>query len=241
MFYTPYVDISSPKSMWTFLHDHFQYYTMNSWNGNKSIANKVKLYNLNLEGDYSAALKFLFDESDIGDLQFLIGEQCGEFNLSHPGYTVGFNGRSGGYLVLYSTDHNCSVLPDCVDNYDSWEDFKADCKDYGEKVSDYTYELRELTKVVRDFDRLCDSLRDLVNEYSKMNYEDQVLAANIEHFNIIYESDLDLIGASPLEVLSGEVDVSSILKLTSLTEALVHLFGRNRVEIINNKLKVKEN
>ena len=240
MFYTPYVDISSPKSMWTFLHDHFQYYTMNSWNGNKSIANKVKLYNLNLDGDYSAALKFLFDESDIGDLQFLIGEQCDEFALSHPGYTVGFNGRSGGYLVLYSTDHNRSVLPDCVDNYDSWEDFKADCKDYGEKVSDYTYTLRELTKVVRDFDRLCDSLRDLVNEYSKMNYEDQVLAANIEHFNIIYESDLDLIGASPLEVLSGEVDVSGILKLTSLTEALVHLFGRNRVEIINNKLKVKE-
>jgi hypothetical protein len=206
----------------------------------KSIANKVKLYNLNLDGDYSAALKFLFDESDIGDLQFLIGEQCDEFNLSHPGYTVGFNGRSGGYLVLYSTDHNRSVLPDCVDNYDSWEDFKADCKDYGEKVSDYTYTLRELTKVVRDFDRLCDSLRDLVNEYSKMNYEDQVLAANVEHFNIIYESDLDLIGASPLEVLSGEVDVSGILKLTSLTEALVHLFGRNRVEIINNKLKVKE-
>lgn len=240
MFYTPYVDISSPKSMWTFLANHYKYYTMNSWNGLKSIANNVKLYNLNLEGDYCTALNFLFDESDVGDLQFLIQETCNEFDLSHPGYSVGFNGRSGGYLVLYSTDHNKSVLPDCVDNYDSYEDFKADCADYGERVSDYLYELRTVTKVVRDFDKLCDDLRDLVNEYSKMSYEDQLLAAHIDQFNTTYETDLEVIGAEPLEVTSGEVDVSSILKLASLTEALLRLFGRGTVEINNNKLRVKE-
>ena len=33
MFYKKYVDISNVKSMWNFLHDHYQYFTMNSWNG----------------------------------------------------------------------------------------------------------------------------------------------------------------------------------------------------------------
>ena len=31
MFYKTGVDIANTKSMWEFLHNHFQYYTMNSW------------------------------------------------------------------------------------------------------------------------------------------------------------------------------------------------------------------
>ena len=33
--------------------------------------------------------------------------------------------------------------------------------------------LREYTKLVRDFDRLCDDIRLVVNEYSKLNFEDE--------------------------------------------------------------------
>ena len=48
MFYQKGVDISNTKSMFNFLNNHFTYDTMNSWNGLKSIANNVKVYNLNL-------------------------------------------------------------------------------------------------------------------------------------------------------------------------------------------------
>lgn len=242
MFYTTNVDISSPKSMWNFLHDHYHYHTMNSWNGMKSIANNVKLYNLNLEGDYAAALQFLYDECDVGDLQYLIQSRLEEFAVENPGFCAYFNGRSGGYLVLYSTDHNRSVLPNCVDNYDTYEEFKADCKYYGERVQDYLHELRTTTQLVRSFDRMCDDLRELVNEYSKMSYEDHVLASKIDLFNETYSSDLELLGIEPLELSSGEVDISSIHFLSCLTEALFNLFGSNRsnLEVEGGKLRVKE-
>lgn len=242
MFYTPYVDISSPKSMWTFLHDHFTYSTLNSWNGLKSIANNVKLHRLKLEGDWCTALKFLNDSNDIGDLQYIIQECIDEFVANHSMFRVYFNGRSGGYLVLYNKDNNKNVLPDCVTDYDSYEEFKEDIKSYGARVSDYTATLRAYTHLVREFDKLCDNLRDIVNEYSKMSYEDQLLAQTVERFNDLYYLDLERLCIEPLQVLDGSVDISS-LTLSCLVEALMRMFGVEgyRVEIKDTKLIVKEN
>ena len=48
MFYKKGVDISNTKSMYNFLKNHEKYDTLNSWNGLKSIANNVKVYNLKL-------------------------------------------------------------------------------------------------------------------------------------------------------------------------------------------------
>lgn len=180
------VDICSPKSMFEFINGHFAYDTMNSWNNLKSIANNVKLYNLELEGDWENALGYLYDESDIGDLQHQIVETIFEWENEHPGYAVGFNGRSNGYLVIYNkeTDGRINfrnILPDDLTGFDTYEDFKESIKDYyGWTVKDMIPELREYTQLIRDFDKLCDDLRDLVNEYSKLDYEAEKFAEEAE-------------------------------------------------------------
>lgn len=244
MFYKTGVDITNAKQMWNFLHDHYQYYTMSSWNGCKSIANNVKVYNLKLDGDYCTALSFLHDECDVGCLQVMIKEMCEDFEAENPGYEVYFNGRSGGYLVLSEKGCVRSILPSIVADYDTYEDFKTDCRGYGECVKDYIYKLREITKLVQDFDKLCDNLRDLVNEYSKKSYKDIVLADMIERFNDAYYDDLEYLGFSELTVYDdGSVDVSEIAQLECLKEALLRLFSNNGniVEIKNGWLRIKEN
>ena len=64
MFYKTGVDITKEKSMWHFLKNHFTYSTMNSWNGMKSIAHNVKLYNLKLDGDVLNIPLFMADQAD---------------------------------------------------------------------------------------------------------------------------------------------------------------------------------
>ena len=243
MFYKTGVDVSNPKSMWEFLHDHFTYSTCNSWNGGRSIAHNVKLYNLKLEGDWTAAARFLFDEQDIGDLQFLIQEKIDDFVADHSMFRVHFNGRQGGYIVLYNCDNNGHVLPDWIWDYQTYEDFKEDIHNYyGQTVKDFTHDLRVWTQLVRDFDKLCDDLRDLVNEYSKMDYDNFVLAGVIDHFNDRYCEDLEYLEFAPLTVGKEGVDISSIQQLDCLVEALLRLFGENRdrVEINDFILNLKE-
>lgn len=243
MFYKTGIDISNPKSMWEFLHNHFTYSTCNSWNSGRSIAHNVKLYNLKLKGDWTTAARFLFDDQDIGDLQILIQEKIEDFVAAHSMFRVYFNGRQGGYLVLYNRDNNYSILPDFITDYDNYEHFKSYVKTcYGQTVKEFTEELRVWTELVRDFDRLCDDLRDLVNEYSKMDYDNFVLAGVIDRFNERYYEDLEYLEFAPLTISTEGVDISSIQQLDCLVEALLRLFGENRdrVEINDFILRIKE-
>lgn len=188
MFYKTGVDICNPKSMFEFINKHFTYWTMNSWNRLESIANNVKLYNLNLDGDWGTVLNYLTDENDIGDLQFEISMRIKDWERDHPDYTLGFNGRSGGYLVIYNKERDNRVnfrhiLPESLVGYDSYEDWKRDLKEsyYHENIKDYLPTLREYTKLIQDFDKFCDDLRDLVNEYSKMDYDADKKAFEAEY------------------------------------------------------------
>ena len=181
------VDICSAKSMFNFINEHYQYYTLNSWNNLKSIANNVKLYNLKLEGDWGTACSYLFDEYDIGNLQEEISDMIRDWEDEHPGYGLGFNGRSGGYLVIYNHDKKNgtvnfrSILPEWLTGFDTYEEWKDYILDYyAYAIKDMIPELREYTKLIRDFDKLCDDLRDLVNEYSKLDYEAEKFAAEVE-------------------------------------------------------------
>lgn len=181
------VDICNPKSMFEFINNHFTYYTLNSWNGLQSIANNMKLYNLGLEGDWTTVLDYLYDEEDIGGIGFQIRDLVDEWEANHPGYSLGWNGRSGGYLVIYNHDRRNgtvnfrNILPEDLTGFDNYEDFKEAIKDYyGWNVKDMIPELREYTELIRDFDKLCEDLRDLANEYSKLNYEAEKLAAEAE-------------------------------------------------------------
>ena len=219
MFYQKGIDITNAKQMWNFLHDHYQYYTMNSWNGIKSIANNVKVYNLKLSGNCYNALTFLQDD-DYCTVNMMISE----WEADHPNYRVGFNGRSGGYLVLYNDDNSKSILPCIIEDFDSYEDFKS-----WYRVKDYLYDLREYTKLVQDFDKLCDQLRDYVNELSTQDFAARALERTVDLFNENYYDDLAYLGYDELVVRDGKVDISEIHQLSCLYEAFCRLANKKDV------------
>jgi hypothetical protein len=216
MFYVTGIDISSDKQMFNFLKDHFQYYTMNSWNRLKSIAHNVKIYNLKLSGDHWTALTFLQDDD-----YFVVNMMIEDWEAEHPGYKVGFNGRSGGYLVLYSDSSNCCVLPEDVDECESYEEYKRYCREYYGSVKANRWDLVRTVKLVQDFDRLCDEIRDYVDDLSNRNFMIEALKESVERFNEQYSEDLEYLGFDPLCVELDKVDCSEILQLTSLFEAFI--------------------
>lgn len=89
------------KDMIAFLGNHFRYDTMNSWNCGTSFARNIKITRLAFPDreTFNRAFDLLnveeaFDEFD---------EILHEFALRHEySWQIGRNGRSGGYLVLYS-------------------------------------------------------------------------------------------------------------------------------------------
>lgn len=221
MFYIKGIDITNDKQMFNFLKGHFQYYTMNSWNRSKSIAHNVKIYNLHLSGDQWTALSFLQDDD-----YFVVNMMIEDWEAEHPGYKVGFNGRSGGYLVLYSADNCRCVLPEDVDDSETYEDYKSYCREYYGSVKANRRDLVETVKLVQDFDRLCDDLRDYVDELSKKNFMIEALKESVERFNDQYADDLELVGFDPLTVELDKVDISEISTLQSLYEAFIRVAGK---------------
>lgn len=221
MFYKTGVDITKDKSMFNFIAEHPTYYTMSSWNGARSIAHNVKLHNLDLEGDWTVALAHL-ESGEYDTISFMIED----WEREHPGYRVYFNGRSDGYLVLGSADHSRSVLPVDLD-YETYKDYKADMRDWYGSVKANRNDLVEFVRLVQDFDRLCDELRDFVNELSKLKYEAEEMHKIVDTFNEDYANDLELLGFDYLRVNdAGEVDIVEIYTLLCLAEAFQKLADR---------------
>lgn len=224
MFYTKGVDITKDKSMFNFIAQHFTYYTMNSWNGIRSIANNVKLYKLGLEGDWTKAFAHL-ESGEYNTINWMVQD----WEREHPGYEVCFNGRSNGYLVLYRKGSGRSVIPDTLD-YETYEDYKADMREYYGSVKANRDELVEFVRLVQAFDRLCDEIRDYVNDLSKLSYELEEMRKIVEDFNDIYTDDLELLGFKELEVNeAGEVDITEIYTLQCLAEAFQRLADRKDI------------
>lgn len=147
-FYAP-VDLRCRQAMIDFLQGHLRYFTMNSWNGTKSFANNVKLHRLGLPSDvYDKA----YDVLEERDWHRQLGRRLYRFSLEHSGYKVYQNGRSGGYLVLYSEKHagEFTDLGDLEDRY-YWEHGR----------------LQSVTCLVQDFDQLCDELREDLIAYCR--------------------------------------------------------------------------
>ena len=152
------VDYNSNKECFEFLTNHFEYDTMNSWNGLRSIAHNVKLYNLPV--NYEDAVRALEE-----DEYFQINQTIKDWEEEHPGTEVGFNGRSGGYLVLRSSEHNGHIFENDHNSpihYDDYENWKADVQmDWG-SLKAYHSELVYQVKLVQEFDKLCDDLVEVV-------------------------------------------------------------------------------
>lgn len=221
MFYVSGIDISSDKQMFNFLKDHFQYYTMNSWNRLKSIAHNVKIYNLKLSGDHWTALTFLQNDD-----YFVVNMMIEDWEAEHPGYKVGFNGRSGGYLVLYSDSSNRCVLPEDVDECESYEEYKRYCREYYGSVKANRWDLVRTVKLVQDFDRLCDEIRDYVDDLSNRNFLIEAMKESVERFNEQYAEDLEYLEFEPLAVELDKVDISEISQVVSLYEAFIRVASK---------------
>jgi hypothetical protein len=222
MFYKTGVDITNDKQMFNFLKDHFRYATMNSWNGVYSIANNVKVHRLGLSGDCWTALNLL-NNGEYDTINWMIKD----WEMEHPGYVVGFNGRSGGYLVLYNEDNRGDVLPCSITDNDDYSQYKEWCRYYGYTVKENRFELQMFTKLIRDFDKLCDDLRDYVDGLSNLKFEVVEMEKAVEDFNYQYQDDLGYLGFEELEVTeAGEVDISEIYQLQCLAEAFQKIADR---------------
>lgn len=94
-----HVDLRSRFCMTEFLEKHFRYSTMNSWNRSTSYAHNMKIYNLELSSDIEDKLLNMLACEEFRER---INELCGRFGEQHNyAWQASFNGRSGGYLVLY--------------------------------------------------------------------------------------------------------------------------------------------
>ena len=112
------VDLRSRSAMTDFLTKHFRYNTMNSWNRSTSYANNVKAYKLGLSNGQEEKLYALLDTSEF---YTYINEMLDEFAAAHNFiWRVGFNGRSGGYLVLYQ-------------GYSKPSEYKSYCTECGQR------------------------------------------------------------------------------------------------------------
>jgi hypothetical protein len=223
-FYKTGVDITKDKSMFNFIAEHPTYYTMNSWNRTRSIAHNVKLYNLELDGEWSVALAHLAS-GQYDTIHFMIDD----WECEHPGYCVYFNGRSGGYLVLGCANSHQSALPTIFD-YETYEDYKVDMRDWYGSVKAGRQDLVDFVRLVQDFDKLCDNIRDFVNELSKLKYEVEEMCKIVEQFNDEYADDLELLGFDYLMVSdAGEVDIAEICTLQCLAEAFKKIADRKDV------------
>jgi hypothetical protein len=223
MFYKTGVDITNDKQMFNFLKDHFRYSTMSGWYHRCSIANDVKLYKLGLTGDWCTALNLL-NENNYEIVNCMIED----WERAHPCYRVFFNGRSGGYLVLYNADDNDDILPHSIADNDDYSQYKEWCKYYGYTVKENRFELQMFTKLVREFDRLCDEIRDYVDYLSQLKFEEIEMAKAVDDFNYIYADDLEYLGFADLICGSeGRVDCSEIKQLACLMEAFVKLADRS--------------
>lgn len=101
------VDKRSRKAMEAYLSEHFRYDTMNGWNRSTSYACNMKLYKLGLDRETTDKLYEMIQVPEFYDeLDGLIQA----FNRKHDyRWQAAWNGRSGGYLVLYQGESKPSA------------------------------------------------------------------------------------------------------------------------------------
>jgi hypothetical protein len=177
------VDLRSKKAMIDFLTNHYRYDTMNSWNRSTSYANKMKVYKCIPSELQSKVFELMEAEGFYDDLNMLIEDWNAEQNYY---YQAGFNGRSGGYLVLYEGSVELRAIftfegqrndRDYEDGY-GWLSmaeakkrglYKKQIKEIGcypgrsiDQEEDFEeweiHSLKNRVVLVQSFDKLCDSI-----------------------------------------------------------------------------------
>ena len=87
--------------------------------------------------------------------------------------------------------------------------------------------LVDYTKLVQDFDRLCDELRGYCDTLSQQSFEITEMQRVVDEFNENYGDDLDYLEYQSLKCdEQGIVDISEICLLTCLEEAFYRIANR---------------
>ena len=180
------VDMRSREAMIAFLDGHSRYDTMNSWNRATSYANCVKIHRLDLTREQMDKAWAMLDMAEVFDaIHEIIHEWSAEREWR---WQVGFNGRSGGYLVLYQggLDYKNAKTARCdACGKLTWHKENVPCTtqgctgtltvlekpkpqivtypgrglDQSEDLGEWsTDDLRERVKLVQEFDKLCDAV-----------------------------------------------------------------------------------
>ena len=156
----------SLRQKFDYIHTHFYYYTMNSWNGTKSLANNVKIYNLPLTKEQKDKFFELYcNENLIDEIYFHINTILEDFALENE-FEIAFNGRSGGYLVAYNKNNSCNVIDEDLIDFESYDEAIKYYKEYyGWSFRDCQAELKSIIErnfaICVLFDDCCD---DVLNE-----------------------------------------------------------------------------
>lgn len=156
----------SLRQKFDYIHNHYYYYTMNSWNETKSLANNVKIYNLPLTKEQKNKFFDLYcDENLIDEVYFHINMMLEDFE-SENDFEIGFNGRSGGYLVAYNKNNYCNIIDEDLIDFESYDEvirYYKEC--YSWSFRDCQAELK--SKIERNFE-ICvlfdDCCDDVLNE-----------------------------------------------------------------------------
>jgi len=145
-----------------FLLSHFRYNTMNSWNQSRSYAARVKIHDFVPKELMGTAFNLLETREPYDEINDLLLDFAIKHNYD---YQVGFNGRSGGYLVLYvggKKDGRSYTQPGV--GIDA-EEFK------GDKFKGYSFvQLKDRYRLIQEFDALVESCRSVFLDYCK-NFE----------------------------------------------------------------------
>jgi hypothetical protein len=180
----PATIMATRKQMEEFLENHFRYFTMNSWNLSTSYACNVKIHKIGL--DRKTAQR-AYDFLDLPEAFREVNSLIRDFDRKYDyRWQAGFNGRSGGYLVLYTggkkdlghktrcdqcgrltwyeTEQPCHV-EGCEGTLEvltetAWSTYTYPGKGVDENADFAEWdieELRERYRLVRDFDRLCNA------------------------------------------------------------------------------------
>lgn len=150
------VNKQSRKAMIDFLTGHFRYHTMNSWNRCTSYAHCIKLHMLRLPLDIKETMYDMVFCDEWSDRMSSIMQT---FDHEYDNYwQVRTNGRSGGYIVLYSGGANkngiISLKPgksiDQDEDFFDWD--KEDLLARVNMISDFD---RLVSDIVIDFAAFC--------------------------------------------------------------------------------------
>lgn len=178
-----------------YIKNHYVYNVMNSWNRLQSIANNIKIYNLELANeqiDKFFELISIDEELLYANLQFTIEDFEDITNTN-----IFFNGRSNGYLVIvpkfdqYNKRMNILDLffDDNIYDYDTLKEFKKESLDtaYGKDNEDINNNLEECYYLLKSFDLLCDLLREeliyMLNN-AKIKEKTEVIEKNVKYIEV---------------------------------------------------------